>query len=470
MNYKNGRLKFSNQSFLKATLTDLREKDLDDVSDKMAELYDEGFLSFRPIIDTDDEARVNAYLETKNSRPKLKNVFNNKSKLKSLNEEEIEDELEDLIADDELACLINENGEIQVGDSLYKYTDSGLYIVHINDESHLNNYLEQDTTEIAQSIDSTNLTKRSRLDREELCFIDDKIRRFRYWGRTTQYSSSYRSNNNYVLKHLPKEFKDFPVTNGRQTFFGGIFGSRRAATANFSKRRRVKVLYVNQKYLLSSRVGIIVKYQRRKCRIWWRYKADELVAGINQAFFTLEYKVPNINTVPKTTLYYEGRVYNNYYRELHYNKNSGVPNIPFNDEISVNVNLPLLGWNKYNYTAEQMNNFAWDKAYKYVEGLMTKLRKPMPKSISVVAIGHNKVYINSMNLVYTKKNARYIKKFFNREYRTPDITLGFNDAGGMNIKKLKLPELMDASTINLDFYGGARRGNEWKGFRMIYND
>ncbi|WP_421920481.1 hypothetical protein [Marinifilum sp.] len=93
------------------------------------------------MVNGEDEEKINNYLQKRNNRPVLQNVIPKTDKLKSSNEEDINEELETLVADDEFASLLNENGEIQVGDSLYKYTESGLYFVHINDEEHLKEYL-----------------------------------------------------------------------------------------------------------------------------------------------------------------------------------------------------------------------------------------------------------------------------------------------------------------------------------------
>ncbi|WP_461639895.1 hypothetical protein [Labilibaculum euxinus] len=439
----------------------------------MEQLYKKGFLSFRPVLDLNNQLSIDAYLERKNSRVGLQNVFHVENSLKSLNDDELEEKMEEIIADSEFASLLNENGEIQVGDSLYKYTDSGLYFVHINDEDHLNRYLEENRSQLGLGTKSKSQLKLMRRV-DELVDIDEKITRYRVIEDEPREPIAYTggSSSNYVLSKLPAEFKNFEITNGRQTFFGGVFGKRRASHVYFSSHRRAKILYFNQKYLLASRLGIEVKYQKKGTGIWSAYKADELAIGINQAFFALDYKTSQMPSIPKCVIKYDGKAYSDNYQIIPQNHDSNAPNWPFKDsEISISLNVPMYGWVEENYTPEQMNNMLWGYAYSYAEGLMTKLQKPMPEKISMVGVSSSMIYINYMDVAYRDTHTRKIKRIFNQEFQTPKVVLGFTNNGAVEFKEISgLPDLMSAKTINLDFYGGARRGTKWMGKRMIFAD
>lgn len=76
-----------------------------------------------------------------------------------------------------------------------------------------------------------------------------------------------------------------------------------------------------------------------------------------------------------------------------------------------------------------------------------------------------------MDISYRRIHTRKIKRIFNREFQTPKIVLGFTNNGRVEFKEIGgLPKLMDATVINLDFYGGAKRGTTWMGKRMILSD
>ncbi|WP_321295298.1 hypothetical protein [Marinifilum fragile] len=468
---REGRLQFTSKESLQNKLDELETNSFEDVYNHFQKLYKSDFLSFRPIFNSNDIEQTQALLAEYKERPTFTNVFQTTSNLKSKSTEDIFDSTKAIIADDEFAAFLNENGEIQIGDTLYKYTESGLYFIHIKDEDHLNKYLSQNKSSISNELIEDNKTKKAALT--EQVKIDDKITRFRVIDNELRepIGSTGGGSTPYVLKKLPKEFKDFPETSGRQTWLGGIFGDRRAAHAYFSSHRRVKVMYFNQRYLIASRLGIEVKYQKKGTGIWSSYKADELALGINQAFFALDYKTSNFQKVPKSIIFYNDHAYNDHFQIIQQTQNIGTPKFPFQDEVSITINLPLYGWNAYSYSPEAINNMVWNIAFNQIENLMKSLQKPMPEKISVVALSPEKLYINHIDLSYRKYNSRYIKRIFNREFQTPTIILGYNNAGQIQFKEIGgLPDLMKASAINLDFYGGAKRGDTWKGYRMIFKD
>ena len=60
------------------------------------------------------------------------------------------DAIEEVIGDDTFAALLNSDGEIQVGEDVYKYTDVGLFIVKANKLDILKNYLTTNKTKICR--------------------------------------------------------------------------------------------------------------------------------------------------------------------------------------------------------------------------------------------------------------------------------------------------------------------------------
>ena len=87
--------------------------------------YKENFIPMR-LVDRADEIEIQRFIKQKKEKyPKSKS---NESNDLLGNE---------IILNDSFANILNDKGEIQVGDSIYKYTKKGLYITHINDRKLL---------------------------------------------------------------------------------------------------------------------------------------------------------------------------------------------------------------------------------------------------------------------------------------------------------------------------------------------
>jgi len=145
-----GRLHFSNKGFLNRKVDKFKEEGRSFAAKELAELYDKDFYSLRPIIEQENEVLVQKFANRKAENKSL-------AKKSEQTENDLND-LEDLIGDDEYASFINDKGEIQVADSIYKYTDKGLFFVHKSDLEHLNNYL-------ANNLDNESASKSNQMSR-----------------------------------------------------------------------------------------------------------------------------------------------------------------------------------------------------------------------------------------------------------------------------------------------------------------
>tara|TARA_R110002096_G_scaffold305101_1_gene499966 strand:- start:11600 stop:11896 length:297 start_codon:yes stop_codon:yes gene_type:complete len=82
----------------------------------LSKKYQSGFVPAVPIV-SDSDIETIEMLETK---MRVKNSWKMKS---STETQDSEIEFEDIVSDESFASLINSDGEIQVADSVYKYTD-----------------------------------------------------------------------------------------------------------------------------------------------------------------------------------------------------------------------------------------------------------------------------------------------------------------------------------------------------------
>lgn len=121
---KNNILTLSEYSDVKVLYDNLKNDENKDFS-ILDKYYEQGFLPLRPAENSSLRLQKKIYQEKIN-------------KYQSKTHTEVDGS--DIITNDYFASLLNDKGEIAVGDSIYKYTTKGVYIAHKNNRSILDNY------------------------------------------------------------------------------------------------------------------------------------------------------------------------------------------------------------------------------------------------------------------------------------------------------------------------------------------
>ncbi len=473
LSIEKGRLKFSNRKALQNKITELNEKDIEDIYDDFEELYNRDFLSLRPIANPDDINKVNSLLQAYKKRPTLKNVIHTKSTLKTTNPTDLFEETKNIISDDDFASLLNENGEIQIGDTLYKYTESGLYFVHVDDTEHLNVYLSEQQDQLSFNGN----TKRAEMMEREIA-IDDRIRRYRIPdSEPIRRSQWVPKKPTYLSNEMQKIVSKWEATKGRQTTIAGWFGKRRVAYAYASKHRRAKLIYTNQDFKIWAKTGVEVKYQKKGSGIWWRYKADEIILGINEISYYTDVKVDYVERIPETTWYFENKAFNEHLVDITHGIDK-YPDLPFASKIKLVINLKKINLRKYGIynldekitlTPNMLKKIAWDYLNTEFKKILKGLERDSKEAnqISMVAFTGNRIYNMNFNFSEKRKNSRILKKIYSRKYQTPVIAYDPSKKVKFKITP-KVIDLINNKTVRVDFYGGIRRGDKWYGKRLYY--
>ncbi|MBS9766203.1 MAG: hypothetical protein KGV44_01530 [Flavobacteriaceae bacterium] len=463
-----GRLHFSSKDFLHKKINEFKNKGRKFASKELAKLYNKDFYSLRPII-SDNENIMQKF-----ANRKLKNRRLSARSNSELNENM--DELEDLIGDDEFASFINDEGEIQVGDSIYKYTKRGLFFVHQNDMEHLNNYLESNqlTTNDRFAYRSA-ISSPCDYNRENagLVQINERITRYIHplddcnsgdyygGGGGGSYQPSNSSNDFHsFIENLPKN-------EGEDGSFDFLFGKSRTCIEKFSSGYRVKTKFWNQSYLIYRSIGVSVRHQK-KFLFWWTVDTDEIALGINQVYF--EYDLPTVfkPEMPKEDFFIcNGEVYTSqarYIRSVY--GDTPLPSI-FNESLVVVVDLSQ--YSIYKVSGKQINKLVWDKIWGTAKSLLKKLKKPEPKKITLVGFTSQKVVVNYVNISERETDEGSIRKIFDWQVGL-GVGFGIDSDGGIDFNGASLPNLYSYDKVKIDVYGVARRGNTWKGSRLVYKD
>jgi len=454
-----GRLHFTNSEQLTQKINELKKLDDTKVENEMAKFYEKGFKPLKPFYkETDFE---------------LKEEYATKKalKLKSSNEAGDDDEL---IADDFFASVLNENREIQVSDTIYRYTDKGLFFCHIDDIDELEQYLE--ILNLNSNFKSGQVVP-CEMGEEELGVqpMNDYVKRFVPYpdcgngGSGSGTGSGSGSSTNYgdtFVNNLP----ECETRNG----FWQILGDVKICEDYYDDRHRVKTKYWKQKYLIfGSSIGVSVKHQKRTLGIFWTTKTDEIRLGLKQVYFEYEMPVPNIqNTIP-VLIAYQGKFYNNNLQILSVlNGAPQLPQLPFQDGyniVNIWLNFPLLGYQNVTVTSKEMNKLFWNKAWGYAKDLGKKLGKPEPKKVTMVGFTSNKVIINHVDREKVEYNDGKINHIFDWNGQ---ITFKWttNVNGGFQWSMPSVKSLYDYKKAKIDIYGVAKQGSVWKGSRLVFTE
>lgn len=493
----NGRFVFSSKESLKKTIEDFQNDEIENVEKEFEKHYKKGFRSHKPLVNPDNE-QLQIKLSEEILMKRQKRKFSINSFSKTSNDED-EDEF---IADPLLASLINENNEIIVNDTLYKFTkEKGLFFAHIKDSTHLFNFFKEN----AKHVNGT-ITKLANVNREVPCEIremyggvtkvNDKVSRYirpieddcNEGGGSGGGGNPPSAPQTTKEERLQEIINNLPECDGnaRGNWVQGIFGKSYVCRNYFDRRRRIKTEFWDQKYLIYKSVGILTKTQRRRLGIWWALKSDEIHLGINRIYLKYNYPEPNITSPTigsaiRVPLYlYKGNFkvrqnsFGGYYVDTQIKvTNNYLPFFDFGNEDILNIyipNLPIIGDYSLNLTTEDITSQSNIKQlYKMgIDFLKDKFNSGAKREFAVTYQKNNReLEVLYFGKRYRGKNDNKIKKKFYSDVSFI-IQAAWGEGSGWSFNVKPVEELFRNYThYELDFYGMARRGNAWRGNRMI---
>ncbi|MCT3649863.1 hypothetical protein HZQ28_17970 [Elizabethkingia anophelis] len=526
---KDGRLYFANKESLQHYYDNVKnEKD-----EIIAKYIDsKGIISLRPIVTEQNEqiilaktqARINAL---KDERLKIQTgkIAGVKNMMAVVNDEQIKDDiddLEDIIGDDAFAAFLNNNGEIQVDNKIYKYTDVGLFIVSDNKYSVLQQYLA--TNNISNNL----LISTDPEIREG--FIDNNTNPTTGPGGwvdpnrdNTPVITAITPDIGYFCPYIPRVYppkqpdtnppkpapvpidpevavnnfvNSLPKCDTYRTWLQSIFGDSDMCVDKYESHRRVKTKAYNQNYYLVYNIGVQVKHQYKGWTgLWRKEKADEIRLGVTASEFHYDYTPYLSYLVPKTR---QTNVYNNgnrllfnaasfwspgYYPGSYTMTGYSIQNYPkiFQDDIYIEDIVPFIGngsnidlIDKGLYAAakagnnvlayDKLNQLFWDEVMKRTGNLWQSLGKPKPSnnvtySYSVPEFG--KLYIHKM--FYRKENnVSYSERTFDWGFQ-----IGFNIGSDGSISpNTSASGLIRPKGYKVRMYGIAKKNGAWHGSKI----
>ena len=483
---KNGRFVFSSKEALNLSIENLKSDDSEEIEKEFEKLYLKGFRSHTPVVSDENDQLLELLSVEYKSKPSTSYA------LKAATEEGTDGD--GFIHDPYLASYVNNNDEIVINDTLYKFTeDKGLFFAHIKDSTLLMDYMDEINKTNPISPSNTNSLKKAIAYNPRIA--EPCMQRVLYGG----YSRVSSRISRYVRPILDDDCFTYPINpptppppaiseeerlnniinnlnvcdgNARGNWVTGIFGTSYVCRDYFDRKRRIKTEFWDQKWGFYESVGILTKTQRKRFWIWWASKSDEIHLGINHIKLRYNFSQPEINSYSHPQLFpknsYQNPIYmwdgafnvkiNNILDKTFAKVQLDLPNgkLPFfdfgNREL-LNIYIPKLykkGKYNLNLTTQDITSESNIKAlYKMGIDFLTSSGITNSGNVPKFAVTYQKDYDNIETVYFaerfSKKNENKIKHKFYSDFRFL-VSWAWND----DPKPILAP---DGTQIGTDYSG-----------------
>lgn len=316
VNIVDGRISFNNEmeveQFYKRLAND------EDLYDRFNnQILDDGFVSLGTPV---NEEREEEYITL------LRNVVSKEiNQVIDRNPEVLADyfdHAESVIVDDVFRSLLNLKGEIQVGEKIYKYTDTGLYKVDVKNYQELNRTVKDKNISDFLLVPSNESVVINNVGALHSIGFANGINnatpsKFRWIhdgalevflpynpALSSNQATAYQATTGQALQTDPN-YENWIQTIGncspRNTVYekiiNGLFGDHLICLDKYKKRRRVKTKAWNMDYGLFYATGISVKHQK-KAVLWFADEVSEVKIIAEAIQYEYNVQTPYAVTVP----------------------------------------------------------------------------------------------------------------------------------------------------------------------------
>jgi len=492
----NGRMYFPNKATFQNYYAKLREENEEKIAEVLQDrFYSKGFFSFKPIVHSrNEEFELDRHINGIKS-----NTSGLHQSSLSIQDDFLDDfdDLEDVFGEEVFASFLNQEAELQVENKVYKYTDTGLFIVNVDKVDHLNDFLafNQISTNFLDPtpepiriafLNNHNPCGGLELIHDEVDDIEhfiptddfyDNIPCGDWGGGTANPPKGGVENQPTPTNELALIASKLEFCEGSRPFFGNIFGKTVVCKDRYERKRRVKFKYYNVDLFLAYAVGVKTKHQKRtSIGLWKRTKADEIAMGINS--LTWKFNTPSampsnsvFNLKPARIYFNDGSMYetDNYFKNPEYITNATMPNLPFNNQIDfiveAAINLPFSPFEN----EQDVTKFFWDQIAETVDALYKSQRNRHFKKIGVVISTQSATWIQLYDLSNSCTDCSRRHNLIDFGIATPQFnyTFGNGNSAGLQVKSWSF-DFRVPKVVGMSGYGMARIGSNWYGRRMSF--
>ncbi|WP_407267426.1 hypothetical protein [Tenacibaculum maritimum] len=244
-------------------------------------------MSSRPIINRGNKELINDYLS---KQPKLKGK----------NERDL------LIPDPIFAAIINEEREIIVGDSLYKYTEKGLFFGKVQDSIKIRK-VSSENNDLQSRIDYCEIRRSEGGIRKVDEGVNRYIARIEYpeeclgggssgggssgSGTPVDSTTNPETNINNIIQNLS-------ACDGDNNYWLGAFGIYKYCHQYFNNDDyRMQIEFWKENFLIYESIGTKIQTHDEGWFWWNNIDSDELRLGINKVYLKYNIPQPSIETL-----------------------------------------------------------------------------------------------------------------------------------------------------------------------------
>lgn len=457
-----GRLNFNSSETLKNKIEELKSQPESIMIDELEKFNNAGFTSLRPIV-------------TENNLESVQQRYGLMTNGRSIDEAQ---EVTDYIGDDVFAAILNNEGLLQVGDSVYKYTPIiGLFFVHESKLEHLNKFLEelmgsQSNARSLSRIDPCPILADYNIQGGQVNSLDPDINYYSaidpcngggggspYPNPTPTPSPSPSPNPSDPGQEFIDNLVPCDSYNGWASWY---FGTGKICNDYFTSNSRIKTKFWNQDYWNYKSIGVKVKHQFKSLGIWYDAKIDELRLGLKNAYF--DYKSNKINNnLPVKAFVRNGLSYDFMGQSIPIT--GSVPEFPLPTDLFAYVKLPV--GNDNLITSDHINNVILKETIDAAEDLFGK---HSTDDLLLMVEGEQKYSIVYRDLNEKSFNEKRIRNVFDQNFYI-SITIRFTSDDMLRlIQPPQFGSIASYSNSKVEVYGVGRRNSDWKGSLLIVEE
>lgn len=498
---KNERLYFPNKTTFQDFYNSLKNKKENETAEILEkQFYSKGFYSLKPIVNENTEFEIENHLKKFRENLSLNQSVTNRTMtigegviVDDYDDEIIldhYDDLEEVIGEDVFASLLNSDAEVQVGDVIYKYTDSGLLMANIDYVDEIYKFMK--TNNVNSLSNFYKIKKNNKYPKFNLngglksvnkhvnSYLAERVQaidpEYGGGGGTTQpIETTYIPT---TISNLNTTIDGLGVCTPSSPWVGNMFGTTKVCIDKYESNRRVKLKYYSVDFFLAFSIGVKVKHQFKGWTgIWRQEDSDEIALGINSVTWFFDHSKIFANTSNNMIVNYyttdNGKLYksiNSYNNAIYVGQDKPIPSLPIkNLDIVIEVATNTIGAELTEY---QIRKLFWNQIYDQAKKIMTSLNKNM-NEVGVIINQNGRTVIQYYNLSTRCNNCSKQEKVFDWGIVTPKMTYTFGaDSGGdfnvnYGFKDLTF-DFKHPNVTGLNMYGMVKRNGNWHGFKMVF--